>query len=53
MDYAAVAHAGFAPSGGSNSNIDDSFAVKAATDWVNAHGGIAGRRVEVTSTAST
>ncbi|MHB8661179.1 MAG: ABC transporter substrate-binding protein [Acidimicrobiales bacterium] len=48
MDYAAVAHAGFAPSGGSNSNIDDSFAVKAATDWVNTHGGIAGRRVEVT-----
>jgi ABC-type branched-subunit amino acid transport system substrate-binding protein len=44
MDYAAVARAGFAPS---NSNIDDSFAVKAATDWVNKHGGIAGRKVQV------
>lgn len=48
MDYAAVADAGFAPGGtGSNSQIDDSFAVKAATDWVNSHGGIAGRQVEI------
>ncbi|MEA3020527.1 MAG: hypothetical protein QOI47_2051 [Actinomycetota bacterium] len=47
MDYAAVADAGFAPGGGSNSQIDDSFAVKAATDWINGHGGIAGRKLQV------